>query len=353
MRRSDALQGWADHIMISLKGLAKGWGLRVLVLTIGFTGLLVVDAARSQADDVANYPSRTVRLIVPSAAGGTTDVVARLIAEALSQSFGVSFVVEQKVGGSTNIGSAYVSKAPPDGYTLLVNTDTLTSNASMYKDPGYDVVTGFAPVTMLTKAAGALVVRKSLGVSTVDEFLELARTKGKALSVASTGTGTVSHLTGVMFRQRMNLPEWTDVPYQGAAKATTDLLGGHVDAIVAMIVNFVSYTESGDLKLIAVTTKTRSPAAPDVPTIAETTALKDFDVANWTALLAPAGTPKPIIEKLAAEVSEALKGPDLPKRLSALGLEPAGEGPESLAQVISANVAQWRDVMQWAGLEPI
>jgi tripartite-type tricarboxylate transporter receptor subunit TctC len=294
---------------------------------------------------------RTVRLIVPSAAGGTTDIVARTIAQALSQSLGVSFIVEQKVGGNTNIGSAFVSRAPPDGYTLLVNTDTLTSNASMYRDPGYNVITDFAPVTMLTKAAGALVVRKSLGVSTVEQFAELARKKGKDLLVASTGTGTVSHLTGLLFRQRMDLPEWTDVPYQGAAAAITDLLGNHVDAIVAMIPNFVSQSESGDIKLIAVTTKTRSPIVPDVPTIAEATALKDFDVANWTALFAPANTPKPITEKLAEDVSKLLNAPNMVERLSALGLEPIAEGPEALAQAVRTNVAQWRDVVQRAGLK--
>jgi tripartite-type tricarboxylate transporter receptor subunit TctC len=323
MRRSRGRQGLATGAVILLGSLTGGRSVRPLVLAIGFAALSLIEASRCQADDAANYPSRTVRLIVPSAAGGTTDIVARTIAQALSQSLGASFIVEQKVGGNTNIGSAYVSKAPADGYTLLVNTDTLTSNASMYKDLGYGVVTGFAPVTMLTKAAGVLVVRKNLGVSTVAEFVELAKKKGKDLLVASTGTGTVSHLTGLMFRQRMNLAEWTNVPYQGAAQAMTDLLGGHVDAMVAMIANFVSQAESGDIKLIAVTTKTRSPVAPDVPTVAETTALKDFDVSNWTALLAPARTPKPIIEKLAVEVSKVLKDPDVVKKLSVLGLESA------------------------------
>jgi tripartite-type tricarboxylate transporter receptor subunit TctC len=322
--------------------------LRVLVLMMALGAVVAAPGAAAEE----GYPSRPVRLIVPSAAGGTTDIVARTIAQALSQSLGANFIVEQKVGGNTNIGSAYVSKAKPDGYTLLVNTDTLTSNVSVYRDPGYDVLTGFAPVTMLTRAAGALVVRRDLGVTTPDEFVKFARQKGKQLSVASTGTGTVSHLTGLMFRQKMNLPEWTDVPYQGAAKATTDLLGGHVDAIVAMIANFVAQAESGDVKLIAVTTKARSPAAPNVPTIAEATELKDFDVANWTALLAPPATPRPIVDKLAAAVAKAMQDPDVLKKLSVLGLEPGTDGPEALARTIAANVAQWREVVQRAGLAP-
>ena len=309
--------------------------------------------ARAQGEVTANYPSRTVRIIVPSAAGGTSDVVARAIAQALTRSLGVNVIVEQKVGGNTNIGSAFVSKAPPDGYTLLVNTDTLTSNATMYKNPGYDVVTGFAPVSMLTKAAGALAVRKDLGVSTIEEFVNLAAKKGKALSMASTGNGTVSHLTSVMLRQQMGLAPWTDVPYQGSAKVVTDLLGGHVDAAVAMIAPFVQPAAAGDLKLLAVTTKVRSLAAPDVPTIAETTKLKDFDASNWTALLAPPGTPEPIIAKLATAVEAALKDPDVTKSFSALGVQPAGEGPSALAQSIRANLEQWRKIVESAGLNPI
>jgi tripartite-type tricarboxylate transporter receptor subunit TctC len=326
--------------------------LDVLALAAGLVAVVFGSLVKCLADDAESYPSRIVHIIVPSAAGGTTDIVARVIAQALSRSLGVNFIVEQKVGGNTNIGSAFVSKAPPDGYTLLVNTDTLTSNASMYKSPGYDVITGFAPVTMLTKASGALAVGKNLGISSLAEFVGLATTKGKALSVASTGTGTVSHLTGVMFRQRMHLAEWTDVPYQGAARVVSDLLGGHVDAAFAMIAPFLAPAENGNLKLLAVTTKTRSPAAPDVPTIAEKTQLKDFDVVNWTALLAPAGTPAPIVSRLAAAVASVLKEPEVVGALSAQGLEPAGDGPEALARTLRANVAQWHEVVRRAGLSP-
>jgi len=324
----------------------------LLSLTTSFAVVILANVASSQADEAANYPSRAVRVIVPSGAGGTTDIVARAIAHVLSRSLGANFIVEQKVGGNTNIGSAFVSKAPPDGYTLLVNTDTLTSNAAMYKNPGYDVVIGFAPVTTLTKASGALAVRKSLGISSLDEFVTLATTRGKSLSVGSTGTGTVSHLTGVLFRQRMNLAEWTDVPYQGSARVVSDLLGGHVDAAFAMIAPFVPPAESGDLKLVAVTTRARSPAAPTVPTIAETTQLKDFDVSNWTAMLAPPKTPEPIVTKLAAAVESALRDPKVITAFSALSIEPRGEGPEALAQAIRANVVQWRDVVRRAGLSP-
>ena len=324
----------------------------LLSLMTSLAVMVPADHARSQPDEATSYPLRTVRVIVPSAPGGTTDIVARVTAQALSRAFDANFIVEQKVGGNTNIGSAFVSKSSPDGYTLLVNTDTLTSNAAMYKNPGYDVTTGLAPVTMLTKAPGVLAVRSDLGISSLEEFVAVAMTRGKGLSVASTGIGTVSHLTGIVFRQRMKLAEWTDVPYQGAAKVVTDLLGGHVDAAFAMIAPFVSPAASGNLKLLAVTTKARSAIAPNVPTIAEKTELKDFDVINWTAILAPARTPAPIVNKLAATVGRALKDPEILELLSAQGLEPAPDGPEALAQAIRADVRQWREVVLRAGQSP-
>jgi tripartite-type tricarboxylate transporter receptor subunit TctC len=321
--------------------------MRLLTVILG--SLLVVCASPSRADDA--YPSKPVRIIVPSSAGGTTDVVARALAQALGQQMNASFVVEQRVGGSTNIGMNYVARAAPDGYTLLVVTDTLTSNASTFHDPGYDPVTSFAPVTMLAKAPGALAVKRDLGVTTMDQFLALSRQRGKDLTVASTGTGTVSQLTGIMFQQEMGLPPWTDVPYAGSAKAVTDLLGGHVDALFSMVVPLVPHVGQGNLKLLAVTSRARSPAVPAVPTVAETTALKDFDVINWTALLAPAGTPQPIVAKLAAQAAIALHDPELLKRFESLGVEPAGDGPDVLAQEIRRTVTQWRDVVQKSGMK--
>jgi tripartite-type tricarboxylate transporter receptor subunit TctC len=320
--------------------------MRVLAI---LSSLLIVSMTAARGEDA--YPSKPVRIVVPSTAGGTTDIVARALAQALAARMNASFYVEQRLGGSTNLGMTYVAKSPPDGYTLLVVTDTLTSNVSTFRDPGYDPVTSFEPITILAKAPGALAVKRDLGVGTMDEFVALAKQKGKDLTVAATGTGTVSHLTGVMFRQRMGLPSWTEVPYAGAAKGVTDLLGGHVDAIFSMVVPLVPHAERGDLKLIAVTTKARSNALPDVPTVAETTALKDFDVVNWTALLAPAGTPKAIVQKLAAETAQALQDPDLLRRFASLGVEPAGDGPEALAREIGRTVIQWRDVVRQSGMK--
>ena len=319
-----------------------GWGAAVLL------GALAVHAGECRAEDA--YPSRPIHLIIPSTAGGTTDIVGRALGQALSQQMSASFIVEQRVGGSTNIGMTYVAKAAPDGYTLLVVTDTLTSNVSTFRDPGYDPVTSFAPISILARAPGALAVRRDLGVANLDAFIDLARRKGRDLTVASTGTGSVSHLTGIMFQQRMGLPAWTDVPYAGSAKAVTDLIGGHVDAIFSMVVPLVPHVESGSLRLVAVTTSRRSPAVPDVPTVAERTGAADFNVANWTALLAPAGTPAPVIAKLAAAVADAMRDPELLKRFSLLGVEAAGDGPDVLAGEIRRTVAQWREVVRKSGM---
>ena len=310
---------------------------------------LVFCPTECRAEDA--YPSRPIHLIIPSTAGGTTDIVGRALGQALSQQMGASFIVEQRVGGSTNIGMTYVAKAAPDGYTLLVVTDTLTSNVSTFRDPGYDPVTSFAPISILARAPGALAVRRDLGVANLDAFIDLARRKGRDLTVASTGTGSVSHLTGIMFQQRMGLPAWTDVPYAGSAKAVTDLIGGHVDAIFSMVVPLVPHVESGSLRLVAVTTGRRSPAVPDVPTVAERTGAADFDVANWTALLAPAGTPAPVIARLAAAVADAMRDPELLKRLSLLGVEAAGDGPDVLAGEIHRTVVQWREVVRKSGMK--
>jgi tripartite-type tricarboxylate transporter receptor subunit TctC len=314
-------------------------------------GLVAASAPPSQAEDAASYPSRSIRLIVPTAPGGTMDIVARTLAQALGPLIGAQVFIENKPGGNNNIGASYVARATPDGYTLLIHSDSFTSNASVFKDPGYDALTSFEPVSMLAKAPGALAVRTDLGLSNLDDFVAYSKMRGKALMVASTGIGTVSHLTGIMFQQRMGLPPWTDVPYPGAAKAVTDVIGHHVDSIFVMVAPLVPFDQSGDLKILAVTTAARSAAVPNVPTVAEETSLKDFNVANWVAMFAPAGTPKPIVDKLAQDVATALKEPAVSKSLAQLGLDVAGDGPEPLATEVRSKVLQWRDVIARAGLK--
>jgi tripartite-type tricarboxylate transporter receptor subunit TctC len=312
--------------------------------------LAATGALRSQTEDLS-YPTRSIRLIVPTAPGGTMDIVARTLAQVLGPNIGAQVFIENKPGGNNNIGASYVARATPDGYTLLIHSDSFTSNASVFRDPGYDALTSFEPISMLAKAPGALAVRTDLGFSSLDDFVAYSRRTAKGLTVASTGIGTVSHLTGIMFQQRMGLPQWTDVPYPGAAKAVTDVIGHHVDSIFVMVAPLVPFDQNGELKILAVTTAARSPAVPNVPSVAEKTELKDFNVANWVALFAPAGTPKPIVAKLAKEVAAAVHDPAVAKTFGQLGLDVAGEGPEPLANEVRSKVPQWREVIARAGLK--
>src|SRR5947209_13959080 len=278
-------------------------------LALGGALLTLAAVASAGAQETVNYPVRSIRLIVPTAPGGTMDIVARTLANVLGPMIGAQVFIENKPGGNNNIGASFVARATPDGYTLLVHSDSFTSNASVFKDPGYDALTSFEPISMLATAPGALAVRTDLGLATLDDFVAYSKKSGKGLMVASTGIGTVSHLTGIMFQQRMGLPQWTDVPYPGAAKAVTDVIGRHVDSIFVMVAPLVPFDQSGALKILAVTTASRSAAVPKVPTVGEQTSLEDFKVAHWVALFAPAGTPKPVVEKLAKDVALALKDP--------------------------------------------
>jgi len=329
--------------------MTRGRGRHGLALGAAF--MVAAAVAPSYAQDAVNYPVRSIRLIVPTAPGGTMDIVARTLANVLGPLIGAQVFIENKPGGNNNIGASYVARATPDGYTLLVHSDSFTSNASVFKDPGYDALTSFEPISMLATAPGALAVRTDLGLATLDDFVAYSKKSGKGLMVASTGIGTVSHLTGIMFQQRMGLPPWTDVPYPGAAKAVTDVIGHHVDSIFVMVAPLVPFDQSGALKILAVTTAARSAAVPNVPTVAEQTNLKDFNVANWVALFAPAGTPKPIVDKLAKDVALALKDPAVAGSLAQLGLDVAGDGPDVLAGEVRSKVLQWRDVIQRAGLK--
>ncbi len=336
--------------MKTTRGMGRH-GLALAAALMIAAALAPVAVAPSHAQDAVNYPVRSIRLIVPTAPGGTMDIVARTLANVLGPLIGAQVFIENKPGGNNNIGASYVARATPDGYTLLVHSDSFTSNASVFKDPGYDALTSFEPISMLATAPGALAVRTDLGLSTLDDFVAYSKKSGKGLMVASTGIGTVSHLTGIMFQQRMGLPQWTDVPYPGAAKAVTDVIGHHVDSIFVMVAPLVPFDQSGALKILAVTTAARSAAVPNVPTVAETTSLKDFNVANWVALFAPAGTPKPVVDKLARDVALALKDPAVAGSLAQLGLDVAGDGPDALAAEVRAKVLQWREVIQRAGLK--
>lgn len=289
------------------------------------------------------YPDKPVRLIVPVDAGGSIDTIARLLASRLEPLLGQAFVVVNRPGGNGNVAFENVARAQPDGYTLLVCSDALAINPSLYKNVRYDPTTSFAPVSLVTTAALALVAHPSLGVTTLEEFIGVARQRGKALTVASPGSGSAGHLAGVLFQSESGL-SWTHVAYKGGGPAVADLLGGHVDALFVTVAPTVPHVKAGKLRALAVTSTRASSAMPDVPTVAAS-GLPGFDVTNWQGVLAPAGTPPEIVEKLAATIRSIVAEPEIQDRLTGLGFEPVAGGPAELGTRIATSYAKWAEVI--------
>lgn len=317
---------------------------RVLLL---FALLLAVAPAQAQ-EDAANYPSRTVKLIVPSAPGGPVDAVARILADGLRTVWKESIIVESKPGAGNSTGAIFVANSAPDGYTLLVISDSITVNPSLYPNLDKDPLKQFAPVAMLVTAPQVLLARPDLPANTLTDFIEAGK-KQPPLNVASAGTGTISHLTEVLLEQRTG-GKTAHIPFRGAAPAVTAVLGRHVDAAWLMPAPALPYIASGQMKAIAVTSPTRDPKLPNVPT-AEEAGLPDFQIMNWQGLFAPAGTPKPIVDKIAAAVAEVMKTPEVRNRLATVGFDARGEGPPVAAEQVRANVARWSEVVTRAGIK--
>ncbi len=322
-----------------------------LARTIG-AFLLLLSAAQpilAQPEDPASYPSRTVRIVVPAAPGGPIDAVARIMADAFRGAWPVPVVVENKPGAGTSTGGIFVAQSAPDGYTLLVNPDSIAVNPSLYPNLPYDPIKSFEPVSLLVTATQVLVVRPDLGVTNLKEFIELARSRDGGLNIASAGGGTISHLTGVLLEQRANF-KTTHVPFRGAAPALSAMLGGHVDGMWVMLAPAVPHLRSGKLKAVAVTAAQRDPELPAVPTASES-GVSDFQVENWQALFAPAGTPKPIVDRIARTVVEVLKKPEVAGRMRVLGFEPHGDGGEVVTRLIRESLPKWAEVVKAANIQ--
>jgi tripartite-type tricarboxylate transporter receptor subunit TctC len=306
--------------------------------------------ACAQSEAPAKFPSRTVRLIVPSSPGGPVDAVARILAEGLRTVWTEPVIVENKPGAGNSTGAVFVANAPPDGYTLLVITDSITVNPSLYSNLDKDPLKQFAPVSVLVVAPQVLVARPDLPASDLRAFIADAKAKPGTLNVASSGPGTISHLTEVLLEQRTGIKTW-HIPFRGAAPAVTALIGKHVDASWLMPAPLLSAIENGQLKALAVTGAARDPKLPNVPT-AEEAGLPDFQIMNWQGLFAPFGTPKPIVDKIAQVVAEVLRKPEIRERLAKVGFDARGDGPAAAAEQVRTNVARWSDVIVRAGIKP-
>ena len=282
------------------------------------------------------YPSKPIRIVVPFPAGGTSDVLARLIGQKMTENWGQPVVVDNKPGSSGNLGADMVAKSVPDGHTLvLMDVGNLTIAPALYKLP-FQVEKDFAPVAMVAYSPHLLVVSTKVPANTTQELIAYAKAqKGKLNFAAASGTGSATHLAGMVFAQRSGI-EWGYVPYKGGAQAMTDLIGGQVDATFNGMVATYPHVKAGKIKLIALSSAKRHPDLPQVPTVGET--LPGFLTGSWQGLLAPAGTPKPVVDKLHAEVQRILALPDIKERLVALGAEPSAMSTTDFAQWFKSEI---------------
>jgi tripartite-type tricarboxylate transporter receptor subunit TctC len=303
-------------------------------------------AGAASAQD--NYPNRLIRLILPYAPGGSTSVVARLIGQKLTESWGQQVLVDNRPGGNTIIGSEAMIRAAPDGYTLLFVTSTHTVNPSLLKTP-YDAVKDFAPITTLTRSPFGLVVHPSLPVKSLREFITLAKSRPRQIDYASSGIGTANHLALELFSMLAGI-EMNHVPYKGGGPAMIDLIGGQVQVHMNIPVNLIPNIKAGRIKGLAVTGDSRLSALPQLPTFAEA-GLPAFDLTNWNGILAPAATPKPIVDKLAAELARILRTPEMRDKLHAQGQNPWSSTPEQFAALIRSEIDRFAKVVKKAGIK--
>ena len=304
---------------------------RVTAAVLILLGLL---PAATQAQ--SNYPSKPIKIVVPFPAGGTSDVLARMIGVKITEAWGQPVVVENRPGSSGNLGADVVAKSAPDGYTFaLMDIGNLVISPALYKLP-FNVLNDFAPVSMVGYSPHLLVVSSQIPANTTAELIAYAKAqKGKVNFAAAAGMGSATHLAGVVFAKRSGI-DWGYVPYKGGSQAMTDLIGAQVDVTFNGMVATYPHVKSGKIKLLAVSSDKRNSQLPDVPTVAET--LPGFLTGSWQGLLAPAGTPKAIIDKVNAEVIRITALPDIKERLSTLGAEPSQMSAQELAQWMKKEI---------------
>jgi tripartite-type tricarboxylate transporter receptor subunit TctC len=326
-------------------------GLRLAALCSLLAGQLVagawaIDAALAQ--DL--YPSKPVKIIVGMPAGSFTDLSARLIADGLRANLRESFIIENRPGAATNIATASVLRAPNDGYTLLLSTNSNTMNVSLFKELPFDVVRDFQPIAMIASSAFILAVTPSLPVSSVQELIAYAKDHPNALNFASTGAGTANHLAVEMLAKQAGI-KLTTVFYKGSAEGITDVLAGRTHAMFTPGSTALPHVEAGKLKALAVTSRRRTALAPNIPTMAEA-GLPEYEVAMWNGLSAPAGTPRDVVDRLAAAATKALASDELRSKIKSNGGDPIVMGPKEFSDYIREDIRRWSDVIREAGIKP-
>jgi tripartite-type tricarboxylate transporter receptor subunit TctC len=293
------------------------------------------------------YPDKPIRIVVPYPPGGFNDTLARTFGRKLTESWKQPVIVDNRPGGGTTIGTGLVAKAPADGHTLLIVSFAFAVNPALYRELPYDSAGDFAPVILAAGTPNLLVVNPTLAAKSVPDFIKIAKSRTGGLNYASAGNGSSNHLSMELFKSLAGL-NLVHVPYKGSAPAVTDLIGGQVDAMFDNVPNVIQHVKAGRLRALAVSSRKRSAFLPDVPTVAES-GVPDFDVSVWFGVVAPAGTPAPVVAKLNAEMNRILALADVAQLFRAQGVEPRGGNPREFAAFLRSQTAKWAKVVKDSG----
>ncbi len=309
---------------------------------------LMPSCVPAQSPSAGGYPVKTVRVVVSYAPGGATDIVARLVAQKLTESMGRSFIIDNVTGAGGVIGDSTVARAAPDGYTLLGTSSTFAINPAVVAKLPFDPIKGFAPIALVARAPFMLVVHPSVPAKSVKELVALARANPGKLDYASAGHGTAVHLAVELFNSMAGV-KMMHIPYKGSGLALIDLLSGQVQLTFANVLSSRAHVQAGRLRALAVSSAKRSAVLPELPTVSES-GVPGYDTASWYGYLAPAGTPQPIVQRLNAEIINSIKSPDMSERLATDGAEPVGSTPEEFGQYLASEITRWRRVVKVAGV---
>jgi tripartite-type tricarboxylate transporter receptor subunit TctC len=320
-----------------------------LALIVGAAHFLIATPGLAQS----GWPNKPVRIVVPFAPGGTTDILARAVAPELSKAFGQQFVVDNRAGAGGNVGADIVAKSPGDGYTLLMGTvGTHGINKALYAKLPYDPQKDFVPITLVAAVPNVMEMNaekaKALGINNVTDFIKYAKANPGKLNMASSGNGTSIHLAGELFKSMTGI-FMTHIPYRGSGPALLDMVAGNMDVMFDNLPSSMAQIKAGKLKALAVTSSQRSAALPDVSTVEEAGHLKGFEASSWFGLLAPAGTPQDIVNRIQQEVAKSLNTPAIKEKLLAQGAIPSGNTPTEFAKLIDAEHKKWAKVVKDSG----
>ena len=308
--------------------------------------LLDIAGARAQTD----YPAKPIRIVIGTAAGGGSDLMARLVGQRLTQAWNAIVVVEPRPGAGGNLAAEYVAKSTPDGYLLYVCYGTHTVNPNLYAKLGYDAIRDFTPVTLIARQYNALIVHPSIPARTVGELVTLAKSNPGKLSYATPGNGSPTHLGTELFKATARI-DLTHIPYKGAAPSRIDLLGGHIDLMFDVLRTVLPYRDAGRVRILAVASPQRSTLAPEIPTMADA-GWKGIEILTWHALLAPARTPPAIVERLQTEIQRGLLIPAAKDKLAADGVDVVASTPAELEAFMRSDMTKWGAVIKAAGIKP-